>query len=370
MRVHTTQLAEVLNYSHDRRWVADLYYDGERRLADLPIEDPSFTDDGSALVQGSGSVTVVYQGDFAESLSPTVVSDMLAPAGAELAIYCVVSADAFSERVEMGWYRIVETPSAEDFTAKYGQQRITLGSRVELSLQDRFHRVQRDRFDIPGSPSQLGSVFAEVARQTQLQLTKMVSDRPIPKSIAYEEDRLEYVYDLVDVLGAVPYMRPDGSLGQRPVEWPAPVDVLRTGTGGNLVDLKRSMTSEQVYNRVAFRSTADDQTKILATAEIQSGPLRTKNADGSPSPAGRTTYYASSQFVRNRAQADAYVKDLLPRVSSMRVLEVPVTERFNPLREVGDVLTVEHPSGGFVGRVKSLKRGAEATQTLTLEVQP
>ncbi|ROS62210.1 hypothetical protein EDF38_1313 [Frigoribacterium sp. PhB160] len=370
MRVHSDQLLEVLEYSFERRWLADLYYDGERKVADLPIIDPKFDDDGGALVQSTGSVTVIYQGDFADSLSPTTVSDLLAPAGAELAVYCIVSAGDFTERVEMGWYRIVETPSAKDFTAKYGSRRITLGSRVELTLQDRFHRVQRDRFDVPGSPAKLTSVFAEVAKQTQLQLTKMVPDKPIPRSIAFEEDRLEYVYDLVAVLGAVPYMRPDGSLGQRTITWPAPGPVLRGGNGGSLISLARSLSSEAVYNRVAFRSTAGDQTSIVATAEITQGPLRVRNADGSPSPAGRVTYYASSEFVTSRTQAQAYVNDLLPRVSTMQALEVPVVEKFNPLREVGDVVPIEHPTGDLLGRVRTISRDSGATQALTLEVNP
>jgi hypothetical protein len=370
VRPYSSQVVELLRYSFDRRWLADLYYDGERKVADLPISEPSFDDDGTSLVQSTGSVTVVYQGDFADSLSPTDVSDLLAPAGAELAIYCLVSAGAFVERIEMGWYRITEVPSARDETARYGSRQITIGSVVELQLQDRFNRVQRDRFDVPGSPSSLASVFGEVARQTQLQLTKMVPDRAIPRSVAYDEDRLEYCYDLVEVLDATPYMRPDGSIGQRPITWPAPVDTLTGGDQGALVSLGRSLSAERVYNRVAFRSTANDQTQILATAEITQGPLRVRNSDGSPSPAGRVTFYAASEFITSRPQAQAYVNNLLPRVSSLRALEVAVVEKFNPLREVGDVLAVAHKSGEFLGRVKKLGRGTAATQSLTLEVQP
>lgn len=370
MRVHSAQMIDILSSSFNRRWVADVYYDGTRRVQDIPITEPSFSDDATSLVQSTGSVTVVYQGDFAEEFSPSDVSDLLAPAGAELAVYTIVSVGSFSERVEMGWYRITAVPSATDYTTAYGSQRITIGSKIELELQDRFNRVQRDRFDTPGVPARLTSVFAEFQRLTQLQLTRMVPDAAIPKAIAYEEERLEACYDLIETLGAVPYMRPDGSAGQRPIAWPSPVDTLRGGDDGVLVEVGREMSSENVYNRVAFRSTDDDQNQILAAAEITSGPLRARNLDGSPSPAGRVTYYASSQLITTTAAARDYVNKLLPQVSSLRATEVPVVEKFNPLRETGDVLTVVQRKGSFLGRVKKISRGTGATQQLTLEVAP
>jgi hypothetical protein len=370
MRVYSDQLRDVLTSSFNRRWVADLYYDGVRKVQDMPITEPSFSDDGSSLVQMTGSVTVAYQGDFAESFSPREVSDALAPAGAELAVYVVISAGSFMERVEMGWYRITSVPSAVDYTARYGGRRITIGSKVELELQDRFVRVQRDRFDVPGVPPRLASVFAEFARLTQLQLTRMVPDRGIPKAIAYEEERLEACYDLIEVLDAVPYMRPDGSAGQRPNEWPGAVDTLRDGNLGSIIEVGREMTSENVYNRVAFRTTSSDQTQILASAEITEGPLRARNANGSPSPAGRVTYYATNDLITTTAAAQAFVNQLLPRVSTMRATEVPLTEKFNPLRELGDVLVVSRADGIFTGRIKKIDRGAGSTQTLTLEVKP
>lgn len=373
MRDHSATLADVIaSGSFDVQWVADVYYDGVRRLTNLPITEPKFDDDGTALVQQTGSCTVVWSGDFADSLSPRLADDPLAPFGAELSIAVVVSVGAFSERVQMGWYRIEDVPSAEDQFVDFGDRILPVGSRVELTLQDRFRRVQRDRFDVPGSPASRTSVIAEAQRITGLQIVREVADATIPTSFAYEEERLDPLYDLLEFADAVPYMRPDGTMGQRPVSWPAVADVLRPGNDGSLVSVGYAMSSDKVYNRVAFRTSAsgDDQQQILAVAEITAGPLRVRNADGSPSPYGRVTYYASSDKVTTRAQAQAYVDDLLPRVSSLRIAEIPVVELFNPLRQVGDVIRVEPVGrGAIIGRVSKISRDDAGTQQLTLEVE-
>jgi hypothetical protein len=370
MRIHTEQCRQVLTQSFDRRWLADLYYDGVRRLADLPISDPSFSDDGDSQVQQTGTVTVTYSGNFAETIVPKTAADYLAPFGAELAIYVLITAGPFVERIPMGWYRITEPTDSYEASAVFQGRRIVVGSTVKLALQDRLVRVQRDRFDLPSSPPQQESVLTEIGRLTGLQITRQVDDRPIPTGVAYEEDRLEAVYDLADVLDAVPHPLPDGSLGQRPNVWPEPVDTLRRGNGGTLVSVGRSMSADRVYNRVAVRSASTDQRVILATAEVTEGPLRASNADGTVSPFGRATYFYSSEKITTIEQAEAYAQQQAPRVSSLRAVEVPVVEKFNPLREVGDVLVVERddPSETFVGRVKSIDRDSGATQKLTMEV--
>lgn len=370
MRLATDDLREALKYSFDWRWVADLYYDGARRIADLPITNPQFDDDGDSLVQQTGSVTVQYAGHFAESIVPKQAADYLAPFGAELAVYVIVKAGQFTERIPMGWYRITEPSDTREAEAVFRGRRIVTGSTVTLALQDRLSRVQRDRFDLPGSPPSLASTLGEIARLTGLQVTQQVPDARIPASVAYEEDRLEACYDLANVLDSVLRPLPDGSIGQRPNVWPDPVDVLRRGETGSLVSVGRSMSAERVYNRVAVRSSANDEKAILASVSITDGPLRASNPDGSTSPFGRATYFYSSDYLTNQEQALAYAQQLLPRVSSLRAVEVPVVEKFNPLREVGDVLFVERgePSESFVGRVKSIGRDTSRTQNLTLEV--
>lgn len=372
MRDHSAALRDVLaSGAFDVEWVADVYYDGARRIAGLPIRSPSFDDDGTALVQGTGGCTVEWTSDFATSLSPRLADDTLAPFGSELSVGVVISAGSFSERVQMGWYRIEDVPSAADQFVGFGDGILPVGSTVEITLQDRLRKVQRDRFDVPGSPPSRTSVLTEAQRITGLQIVREVPDATIPKGFAYEEERLDPLYDLVEYANAVPYMRPDGALGQRPIDWGTAVDVVADGPGGTLVSLGYAMSSDKVYNRVAFRTSAnDDDQQVLAVAEIKDGPLRVRNADGSPSPYGRVTLYVSSDLVTTRAQAQAYVDKTLAQVSSLRVAERPMVEVFNPLRQIGDVLRVR-PVGEppFLGRVSKISRTDGPTQDVTLEVR-
>lgn len=373
MRESTAELREVLESgSFDVQWIADVYYAGTRRLANVPITAPSFTDDRTAKVQGSGSCTVVWSSDIAGSLTPRAASDMLAPFGAEFSVAVLITAGTFTSRVQMGWYRIDEVPSAVDHLEQFGGRLIPVGSTVQLTLMDRMRKTQKDRFDVPSSPPQKDSVLTEVQRITGFQIVREMPDGPIPGSFAYEEERLDPLYDLMALIDAEPYMRPDGSIGQRPLDWPTTTDVLTDGEGGTVVSVGNSMSAEKVYNRVAVRSSASDgsDVQILGSAQITDGPLRAVNPDGSPSPYGRVTYYYSSDFITTSEQANAYAAQLLPRVSSLRTREVPVVEVFNPLRQVGDVLEVRQDGRDtIVGRVKSLDRGEAATQQMTLEVQ-
>jgi hypothetical protein len=353
------------------RYVADVYYQGVRRYQDLPITQPKFTDDGTAKVQGTGSCTVVYQGLFADSIAPRDATAMLAPFGAELAVYVLVFAGGqMLERIEMGWYRITENPSIEDHLVTFLGRQLVAGSTVELTLQDRMQRPLRDEFDVPTGPRSRASVLAEVRRLTGLQITAEVPDQRIPNGVVYQDSKLDAAYDLVDVLDALPYMRPDGTLGQRPNDWPAQVDVIRAGNGGTLVQALPVLSNAKVYNRVAVLSTGGSAARLLGSAELLQGPLRAREPNGSPSPYGTVTYQVSSPYVTTRSQADAYARRWMPRVSNLRAGTRTVTELFNPLREVGDVVAVRPQSRAdwFVGRILGIERSKSPTMDMTLEV--
>jgi hypothetical protein len=368
VRPGSATLDGVLSGPFDHVYVADLYYGGERRLEQVPVRDVRFSEQADADIQQSGSLTVVWTDAFARSLSPREVSDVLAPFGAELYLYSMVWAGPFLERVPLGQFVITNVPSAMDEDMMFRGQWVTVGSTVDLEFKERLAAVERDRFDVPTSANDLSSVWAELGRLTKLQLSRTVADRSIPRSVVYDENRLDAVYDLADVLDAVPHMTADGALSLRPKSWPAPVATLRRGLGGSVVSVGSSMSPEKVYNRVAFRGKSNDQEVILASTEITSGPLRTANPDGTPSPFGRKTFFVSSEYVTTSQQAQEYVQRELPRVSALRSVVVPFTETFNPRRERGDVVWIERARETLLARIVSIDRGSGATQDCTAEV--
>lgn len=374
MRPGTDGLKAALKGSFNFQWVADVYLDGNRLIKDLPISIPSFTDDATSLVQGTGSVQVTYQGDFADSIAPKAIGDALSPFGSQLWVYVIVNVGpGFTERIPMGHYLISETPQIVSQKYLFNGAVATKGDVISLSLKDLFFGVQRDRFQVPGSPPSLASVYTEIQRLTQLPLTRTVTDGVITASVAYLEDKLQAVYDLANVLDAVAYVSSDGTVGLRPNVWPTAVDTVssrKVDPDGTLVSIGRAMANDAVYNQVVVRTTDSNGTSVLAVAQVTDGPLRVANPDGSLSPYRRVPYFYQSDYLTNQALATAYAVQQLPRVSRLRAVVVPLVELFNPLREIGDVLNVVDLSGSFQGRVQRIDRDDTGQQTTTVVVSP
>lgn len=360
--------APVLASGSFSKWyVGDLYYDGDRVLAGVPLSGVSVNEDDSRAVKAQGGCTITWQDDFGASIMPAQIGDVFSPFGSELALYAAVSAGAFYSLVPMGWFQIVDTPTMRDQTMFFNGRRITTGTTLELKLQDRFVQIQNDPFDVPSAPSQLTSVWDEIGALTGLPMTRTMDDAAVTRSVVYQDDRMQAVLDLSDILGGVPYAAPDGTLAMRPKTWTDVVDTMRRGDEGTIVTIDKGMSADQVYNKVVFRGQDDTQDKVLATSEILTGPFRTRNADGSRSPAHRRTTYRSSQFITTTTQAKAYTDSELARVSTLNAVQWPITELWNPLRELGDVVTVVDEHDEEVdGRIVALDRSEAATQKVTV----
>ena len=366
MKTATTNARAILATGSFSWWYeADLWYDGVRRIPSLPIDDVQLTEDDSRAIKANGSCTVVWQDTFARSIMPVSEADLFSPFGSELAIYAIISAGDFQERIPMGWFQIVDVPQMRDQTMFFRGGRITTGTTLDLTLQDRFIQIQRDEFDLPGSPSQLTSVWTEIGVLTGMKLVRSMPDAPINRAVVYQEDRLQAVLDLADLLGGVPYAAPDGTLTMRPKAWTPVVDTLRAGDQGSLVSIDKGISADQVYNIVRFRGQGTVQDQLLSKSEILDGPLRTRNSDGTRSPAHRRPTTRSNQFVTTAAQAQAYTDSELARVSTISAVKWPITEIWNPLRELGDVINVVDEHGTTVAaRVYSIERRQARTQNV------
>lgn len=354
------------------QWIADVIVNGERVMQDLPCTAPDFQDDDSQLVQSTGSLTFVWQDDFARSIAPTSVSDVLSPFGTQVWVYLLIEdGPAFSERVPMGQYLVDGAPSINTTRMLFQGAPITVGDVIKVTLSDLFYGVQVDRFYTPGSPPSLASTWNEVQRLTGLPVTRTdtVPDAKISGQVAYQEDRLQAVYDLANYsLDAVPFITPDGTLSMRPNDWPNPVDVLEHGAG-NLISVGRGMADDEVYNAIAVRAyDSSNGAAILASGQVADGPLRAAEPDGSLSPFRRRPTFYSSQFITTQQQAQEYVAKWLPRVSRLAGVEVDLVETLNPLRQLGDVLTVRELGNEFIGRVSKIRRSDSGEQTTTVKV--
>lgn len=367
MRFSTDLLGGVLTGAFDHHWAADLIYDGEVRLSNVPITGVRFRENGDAKVQHTGGCRIVWADTFGRAMSPRMVTDAFAPFGAQLRVYSNIAAGPFLQRVQFGVFDITDVPSAYDNDMVFRGVVVSAGSVIDLDLAEPLAGVQQETFDIPTPPSQLLSAWNEAGVVSGLQLSRTIADAPITRSIMYPDSKLDALYELFDViLDAIPHMTADGTLAARPNAWPAPVHTLRRG--GQIVRVGAAMSADQVYNRVVVRATSGDQKSVLGVAEVTDGPLRVRNPDGSRSPYRARTFYQSSEFVTTTAQAQAWANATLPQVSRLRTQVIPVTMTFDPRIERGDVLVLERLTGDMTVRVRSIERSTRGTQTLMVEV--
>lgn len=341
-----------------RSWVADLIYDGERRAADLRLQDPSFSWDGGAQIAGSGSCTVHASNLFGRGIVPAQIGDLFSPFGAELQVDMLIRAGSFSERIPMGRFVLDSVPEGIERTIPgvAGGLPVVVDSRVKLTLKDYMLRVQRDKFAFPTSPRST-SMWTEAFNLTGLAVLRNLSDEPIPASVTYDEDRLQALDDVFAVADAWPHLTPAGQLTARPKVWPSAIDEFR-----GIVSAPRSMESDRVYNRVVVEGKSPAGAVIREVAEITQGYLRVRNTDGTRSPFGVATLREQNDMLTTAAQCRARARSLLSQVSQLRAVTRSVTERLNPLREVGDVVEL----AGTATRILSVRHDV-ATTTCVVE---
>lgn len=187
-----------------------------------------------------------------------------------------------------------------------------------------------------------------------------LTDRAVPTSWQWGEDRLGAVWEIADAWPARLSVDPYGQLLISP-PLPAtavgvtPVVTLTDGLGGTVIAAPTSQARDGVYNVVVARSSATDdpaRPPVQGIAQVTSGPL---SAAG---PYGQVVRFWSSPLATTRAQLEASAAALL--ATSLR----PATTRTvtcapDPRLEVGDPVqlvigrTVKHASLAIVGSART-----------------
>jgi hypothetical protein len=295
-----------------RQYVADVIYDGQRVLQDVPLGQCELRQDGNAKIRTQGTATVRYNNSWGDSIVPDSVGDWFTPYATTLNVSMRISAGNFSEKVLRGVLKVTDVTDPIERRQVFQKRRIVVGSQVSLTLADAFAVTDRERFPVPFGPSDLTSVWQEIGRLTLLPLAINVTDTPITRAVTYEENRLDAVFALADILDAVPYINPSGQLTMQPNTWPATSEGLDMGSTGTITSAgPGALHYGDVYNQVVVRSSDNGQNAILDdSAKVTTGPLRWGG------PFGRVPYFASSQYVTTQAQAAAYGLSLLPKVSA------------------------------------------------------
>lgn len=369
MRDRTDELDGVLLDSFGFRLLVDVFHGSDRVLEDVPVSAWAFEAVLDAEVNVSGVLTITYQSDSGDSIIPQGLEGKATPFGSSMYLTVEITAGTFSERVGLGWVEIVSIPSAYDtYVDVPSVGRIVTSTRMEVEFASMDNRIRAWGFRFPEQPASLSSVYDELRRITGMAVVESVSDTTIPSNIVYEPlegGRLSAVQALCRRLGGMGVIDPLGAWTIVPYTWGSSVGTLSLGPNGTVIDVPQSIDTDGVFNCVvgSFQNpTTGDPITAVAYVEGNEGL-------GIDSAWGEHTRYITDENVTTQAAATTRVAAELETVTQSQRYRVDVECIFNPLLELGDVVTVSGWVRALEGRVVRYSLSQKATMIVTLEVK-
>jgi hypothetical protein len=342
MRDVSEDLALYLLESCSYRLHADVFYGDERTFEDLPVVDWQLDWDLSQNIPADGSLTIAYQGDGGDSLSPRDFLDKLAPFGQEVNVLLEVTfGDLFTETVLLGRYRITKAPKVSDDWFGFDGRPYVLDSMIELTIQDLLTIPAAWSFRGPSVPKRTTSSWAEVQRISGLPIAPSLVDQPTPGKLVYSPaagGRLLAVQQLLSRLGGMAVTNEYGELTAIPYTAGDAVLTLEMGTRGQIIAVEDALTVENVFNEVCGEYQDADGNPIYAWATVSSGPLA---ADGELRT--RTAPTDNDDTITTIAAARTRVQPVLRQYLSALTIRRTLTCVFDPRAQLGDVVDVNGP---------------------------
>lgn len=299
---------------------------------DLPVEGGDVQLDATATVRSTLSLTVPGSGRW-----PTKASDLLAPYGAEIWVARGIAyGDGLSELISLGYHRI---DTVEQGDAPRGA--------ITIAARDRMAGIEDARLLAPvqyPAGTTLGAIVTELVREVYPSAVIEWDDTThlaeLGRSVIAEEDRYEFLNDLVTAAGKVWYWDHRGVLSITSVPPPAePVLTVSCGEDGVLVSLSRELSREGVYNAVvAYGEGADTvpPARAVVVDDTRTSPTYWHG------PFGKVPRFYSSPFLTSDAAAHQAAAAMLTRS-----LGLPYSVDFslvpNPALEPHDPVRITYP---------------------------
>lgn len=365
MRQHSEQLMEVLSGSFERELTVNVFNGNDRVLEGARFEAWQLDSNLGAAICSSGSGVVVHSSESGESLSPVGTGGVLSAFRARVELVMTIRAGDFSESVSLGMFRVLQNPSAQDFTTTVDGRTIVTASRVGVKFSSLDVDVDRRGFPFPEQSSEGASVFGEIRRFTGMPVEETVPDANVPALKVWEAKqggRLDAVLELGKILGGQAVVNSRGAWVVVPDVLGSPVVTLRLGDRGTVLDVADEVDTDTVYNEVVGAFEDANGNPLHAVARVTDGPLR---VDG---PYGVNTRYYSSDLVKTQAQATAAVESVLAQSIGSQMYDVQIQCHVNPLVEIGDVAELVGWKRPIVGRVTEVSMSDSSMMNVSLRV--
>lgn len=366
--------AEVAGTSIHDSLEVNAWYDGEVVAEHLSLKSWTIDWDARRQVQGQASLVVA---DPEGTLAPWALSDPLAPGGARLQITWISGITGIE--VPLGWWRIRKSDPFEAWRS----MKNAAGERVWVAAGG--GQISLDADELTCIPAELDRLDAEpvieptsLAEATRLlegimpiDLDVSITDRPVPKSLVYEEGRMDAVEDHLARVGATYRMGPGGELEVVPQAGVGPVWTIEGGDGEVLISLNRSMSDEKLYNAVVSTAQPDggvDAVQLVGRAYQMDGPMRW----GVGTPMGRIILLHQSPAT-TQAGVNSDASTLLANRQVSGEVELAVTCVTHPGLQLQDrvvlvppSMTGDHP---ITGRVTAMRISGAAVISKTMNLK-
>lgn len=361
----------ALSGSHKDSVKVDAWYGGRLVAADVPISAGSLTLTAGQSIRAALSLSI---SDNDGTFTPTPTGPT-SPFGTELRVRAGIAGGPsgllgvfpIQSASRQESYRRYRRPAEPE--AMYAR---TLGGTTAVSAVDRAQLVQDARFTTREQPT-AATAFAEIARLVRGIVPWVppagVADRSIPKSVAYEDDRLAAIGSIGALFGMSPVMTEAGAMTLASSSPGAPVWDIPIGDAGLLVSMVRSLSRTDMHNAVVARGGVDGR-PLQAIAYDPNYLLRWGG------PFGRSPLFYESSLLTTQAQVNQAAQTRLATERAQRFQQIEVTCICNYALQLGDVVRIPSPSGATLldcqvtGIGLTLGPERDGTMQLTLSIDP
>lgn len=277
---------------------------GGNLLADqIPVTTGDLTVDVTQQVPETLIFTVPEETE-GFSWVPSGPSDPLGKFGQQISLQIEVTSPVSQQdwQVQVGWFQI------QDW------QHDDVAKTVEVTAVGLLQIAADDAFITPAAPISTDTFVSAFTRLLPTSLgvnfDAALTDRALPQSFQWDQDRLGALYDIadawparirVDAFGTVQVLAPLSNTV-------TPTLTLQQGVRGTLISAPQNDTRDQVYNVVVVQSSATDDpalSPIQATAQVIGGPLDPTG------PYGYVVRFYSSPLVTTIAQCQSAAQQIL-----------------------------------------------------------
>lgn len=269
---------------------------------EIPIFSGDVALDANAEVRGSVDLST------SPEFWPTTATDPATPYGNELFVERGITMGSGTRVwVSQGYFRINSVEQEET----PGQIRIAGSDRMSQVVDAKL--VNPIQFSTAATLEEVvEQLVTDVLPDAEFDLDDTFAATTLGRSVVAEDDRYKFLWDLVRSHGKIWYWDHAGVLRiTDPPDPRNPVFTVNAGADGVLVQLRRTLSRDGVYNAVIAEGEGPDTDNPVRAVAVDASPESPTYWHG---PFGKVPRSYSSPFITTTAQAQSAARSMLQRV--------------------------------------------------------